>query len=333
VKLHALAAGSVAFLAWFAMKFHMDNANDSETRAYVGTLLWNVEHATLSTDATGHYTGLAPYVVWQFSGPLSLFTDLYASRGLAASLTFLGLLLYSLSYLWFAELGLRWPTRLLGLALLSISVVFAMLIRGWELDKLLEPSLFLLGGLLAWRRHYRAFIVVAAIAAANRATGAFMPLVAFAALIQERRGLRSPLSSWPVWGSLLVSLAVAIWLRSELPPPNVRPFADFNVERLVYVAGGLCLLPVLAFAWPPGTSMGMRWLLYLLSPVWLLFVLATDRLEQGALLLAPLALIWLPTTLLGLEQLVRPLRRPRPVDAEVPGAPVARQSAPVAPGT
>src|SRR5579859_4550004 len=291
VRLRALAAGCIAFLAWFTMKFHMDNANDSETRAYVGTLLWNVEHTTLSTDATGHYTGLAPYIVWQFSGTLSLVTDLYAARGLAVSLTLLGILLYTLAYLWLAELGVSWPTRLLGLALLSISVVFAMLLRGWELDKLLEPSLFLLGALLAQRKQYIAFVAVAALATANRETGAFMPLVGLAALVQQRASLRSALSTWPVWVSAVICVAEVLWLRSQVPPPNVRLFADFNLERLVYVAGGLCLLPVLAFAWPLTSSVGLRGLLYVLSPVWLLFVLATDRLEQGALLLGPLALV------------------------------------------
>ena len=325
-----IAAATVLFLAWFTMKFHMDNANDSETRAYVGTLLWNVEHATLSTDATGHYTGVAPYVVWQFSGVLSLLTDLYATRGLALALTCLGVALYGLAYAWFAELGLRWPTRLLGLALLSVSVVFALLLRGWELDKLIEPSLFLLGALLAWRGQYMGFALVAAVAAANRESGAFMPLVALAALAQQRGSLRAALGTWPVWLAAALSLAAVLPLRSQLPPPPVRPFADLSLERLIYVAGGLCLLPVLAFAWRITPTRGLGVLLYVLSPVWLLFVLATDRLEQGALLLAPLALVWLPATLLGLEQVARP-RQPESV--AIPAAPAARQSAPVAPGT
>src|SRR5207245_2518771 len=114
------AAGCVAFLAWFTMKFHMDNANDSETRAYVGTLLWNLEHFTVSTDATGHYTGLAPLLVWQFSAALSVVTDLYAARGLVLALTLLGLMLYGLAYAWYAELGLACLLRLFGLALLSV---------------------------------------------------------------------------------------------------------------------------------------------------------------------------------------------------------------------
>jgi hypothetical protein len=335
VKARGVAIGCVVFLAWFTMKFHMDNANDSETRAYVGTLLWNVEHATLSADATGHYTGVAGYVVWQSSGALSVVTALYAPRGLALALMFLGLALYGLAYAWYAELGLRWLSRLFGLALLSVSVVFAMLIRGWELDKLLEPSLFLLGGLLAWRRQYAAFVVVSALAAANRETGAFMPLVAAAALFEERASLRAMLRAWPVRLSLGVCLVEIVWLRSQLPAPQVRPWADVSLERLVYVAGGMCLLPVLAVAWHRSASPGLRFLL-LTSLVWLVYALATDRLEQGAVLLAPLALVWLPIVLAGLEGALQPAARSQPsfrADAADPAVPGARQSTPMAPGT
>lgn len=316
-----IAGAAIAFLAWFSMKFHMDNANDSDTHAYVGTLLWNAEHPALSADATGHYTGLATYVMWQFAAPLSLRTDLFQVRGLALALTALGLALYGLAYLWYAELGLSWLTRLLGLAVLSVSVVFALLLRGWELDKLIEPSLYLLAALLASRRQYVAFVAVAALAAANRETGVFIPLVAVAALIDQRGSLRAALSTWPVWVSAAVCLAVTFALRVQLPPPSVRPFADLNLERLDYVLGGMCIAPVLAFAWRSAASAGLRWLLYVLSPVWVVFVLASDRLEQGAVLLAPLALVWLPIALLGLEQAVRPSER---VVAGAPVAPSAR---------
>jgi hypothetical protein len=376
VKARAVAAGCIAFLAWFTMKFRMDNANDSETHAYVGGLVWNAQHATLTADATGHYTGLAAYVMWPVTGVLGLVTGAYEIRGLAIVLVGLSFLLYGLSYLWWAELGLGWPTRLLGLALLSIAVAFAVLIRGWEIDKLIEPCLFLLAALCAWRRQFVAFVVVAALAAANRETGLFMPLVAAAALIDQRsaavarstrwsapapaagadagRGsardtaverwsaraaaVGAVAGHWSVWLSAVVCLAIVVWLRTLLPPPALRPWADLSLQQLVYVGGGLCVLPVLAVAWRSAASPGLRWLLYVLSPMWLVYVLATDRLEQGMLLLAPLALVWLPISLAGLEQpLLRRLplahRTGRQVDAGVPATPAERESTPVAPGT
>jgi hypothetical protein len=337
VKARALAAGCIAFLAWFTMKFHMDNANDSETQSYVGSLVWNAQHATLSADATGHYTGLAAYVMWPVTTQLGLLTDAYEIRGLAVVLVCLSLALYGLTYAWCAELGLRWPTRLLGLALLSVSVAFAMLIRGWEIDKLIEPCLFLLAALAAWRRQFVAFVVIAALAAANRESGAFMPLVAAAAVMDQRKSARAAASHWSVWVSAAACLVIVLWLRSMLPPPAVRPFADLDLERLIYVIGGLCVLPILALAWRSAASTGLRFLLYVLSPLWLVFVLTTDRLEQGMLLLAPLALVWLPISLAGLEHpLLRRVRLAKrndlPPDAEFPAAPAARRSTPVAPG-
>jgi hypothetical protein len=376
VKARAVAAGCIAFLAWFTMKFRMDNANDSETHTYVGGLVWSAQHATLSTDVTGHYAGLAAYVMWPVTGLLGRVTDAYDIRGLALVLVGLSALLYALSYIWCAELRLGWPTRLLGLALLSVSVAFTLLIRGWEIDKLIEPCLFLLAALCAWRGHFAAFVAVAALAALNRETGVFMPLVAAAALIDQRRSVAPPSTRWSapdpvagavvgrasaqdtvvgrwsarasalkavaghwsVWVSAVMCLAIVVWLHSLVPPSTVRPFVDFNLERLVYIAGGLCVLPVLALAWRSAASTGLRWLLYVLSPVWLIYALATDQLEQGMLLLAPLALVWLPISLAGLEQ---PLLRRSPlahstdrqVDVGVPAAPAERESTPVAPGT
>jgi hypothetical protein len=338
VKARALAAGCIAFLAWFTMKFRMDNANDSETHTYVSSLVWNAQHATLSADATGHYTGLAGFVLWPLTRLLGLVTEAYEIRGLALALVCLSLAMYCLAYVWCAELGLRWPTRLLGMVLLSVAAAFAVLVHGWEIDKLIEPSLFLLGALAAWRRRYVAFVVLAALAALNRETGLFMPLVAVAALTEQRGSVRDALNHWAVWVSGLVCLAIVVWLRSLLPPPAVRPWTDLSLQQLVYVGGGLCLLPVLAVAWRSAASPGLRWLLYVMTSLWVVYVLATDLIEQGMLLLAPLALVWLPISLAGLEQPL--LRRVPPAtrsgrlpDAEVPAAPAARESTPVAPGT
>jgi hypothetical protein len=325
VKSRAFVACCVVFLGWFAMKFHMDTANDSETHAYVGTLLWNVEHATATADATGHYTGLAPYLMWSLASLLGLVTRDYEVRGLVLTLFLLGIAVFGLAYAWYRRLGLSGLTSLLGLVLLSVSAAFAMLVHGWEIDKLIEPALFLLAALAAWSGRYVVFVVVAALAAANRETGVFIPLVALAALIEQRGGVRSALRQWPVWVAATVCVLEVVWLRSLLPLPSVRPWSDLSLDRLVYVAGGVCLVPVLAVAWRAAASVGLRWLLYLLGPIWLVFVLATDHLEQGALLLAPLAVACIPITLAGLEQLWRPAPAPSArADTGVPAVPAAR---------
>jgi hypothetical protein len=190
--------------------------------------------------------------------------------------------------------------------LLSISLSFALLIRGWEIDKLIEPALFLLAALAAWHRRYVALLVLAALAAANRETGAFLPLVALAGLAHTHGGLRAALKQWPFWACATICVLEITWFRWLGPTPNVDGFwKDLRPNSLVYVTGGLCLTPILATAWVQSSPLAVRRLFYLVAPAWVAFVLATDRIEQGALLLSPLALLFVPMTLAGAEQLLR----------------------------
>src|SRR5579864_3531548 len=131
-----LPVACVLFCGWFLMKFHMDTANDSETQAYVNALLASANHFTLATDATGQYTGLAPYVMWPFAANLELITGAYLIRALAFSLFALSTLYVGLAYVWWRTLQLSALTCLIGLVLLSTSAAFALEIRGWEIDKL-----------------------------------------------------------------------------------------------------------------------------------------------------------------------------------------------------
>jgi len=299
-----IAAACIAFLAWFSMKFHMDNSNDSETDAYVSGMIASAAHGTLSADATGHYTALAPYVLWPFTAALQPFTGAYQIRGFVLAYVALGLVLYTAAFLWYRRLGLGWLTSLLGLILLSTCLLFALLFRGWELDKLIEPALFLLGALAAWHRRSVALLVIAALAAANRESGVFFPLVVLAGLARQSGGLRAAIHQWPVWACLLICVAEAGWLRRIGPTPTVPPWADLTIERLVYVAGGLCFVPVLAAAWVRTASLEVKRLFWLLAPAWVVYELSTDWLVNGAVLLTPLALLFVPVALAGIEQVV-----------------------------
>jgi hypothetical protein len=305
-----IAVLCIAFLAWFSMKFHMDNANDSETNAYVRSLIASYTQGTISSDATHHYAALAPYVMWPFTETLQLIAGAREIRGLAFALFVLGALVYAAAYAWYRCIGLGWLTSLFGLILLSTSIVFAMLIRGWEIDKLVEPALFLLASLAAWKRRYIAVLGLAALAAANRETGAFVALVALAGLAHQHGGLRSAIRHWPVWAAVIVCAAEVVWFRRIGPTPTVAGFwPDLKLDHLVYVVGGLCLTPLLSVAWVQVAPLGVRRLFYVLAPAWVLFVLTTDRLEQGAVLLTPLALLFVPLTLLGVEELIRAPRQ------------------------
>ena len=293
-----IAVGAVVFCGWFLMKFHMDIANDSETQAYVGALLASATHGTLATDATGQYTALAPYVMWPFAANLRLITGAYLIRGLVFALLVLGIAFCGAAYAWWRRLGLAHVTALVGLVLLSTSAAFALEIRGWEIDKLIEPVLFLVAALAAQKRRYVVFGLAAILAAANAETGIFAPFLILLAP-RDRK------TWWVLGTSLAICSAEVLILQRIAAPTHIRPWIDTNPGELVNIAGGLCLLPVIALACGRAVSTGLRLLLYAIVPVWVLFVLATHRLDQGAAFLAPLAVVWLPVTLLQLELLVR----------------------------
>jgi hypothetical protein len=196
-------------------------------------------------------------------------------------------------------------TSLLGLILLSTSLLFALLYRGWELDKLIEPALFLLGAIAAWNCRYVPVLGLAALAAANRETGAFFPLVVLAGLARQSGGLRHAIRQWPLWACLLICALEVGWLHRIGPSPTIAPWADLSVGNLVYVAGGLCFLPILAAAWAPTAPLAIKRLFYLLAPAWIAYALAADRLVNGAVLLTPLAVLCVPVALAGVEHAVR----------------------------
>jgi hypothetical protein len=168
-------------------------------------------------------------------------------------------------------------------------------------------------------------VLFAALAAANRETGIFAPFVALVATDQSENALRTLVKRPAFWVALAVCAVEALVLRELGPTPHVIPWAYATSARFINILGGLCLLPVLALALGRAAPTGLRWLLYGVTIVWVIFVLGTEQVDQGVLYLAPLSVVWLPVTLLGIEALIRaPHRLAAPGAARDPGAPVAR---------
>jgi hypothetical protein len=302
-----IAAGVIVFLSWFVMKLHMDTSNDSETEAYVGSLIANAASGTISADDTGHYAVLAPYLMWPIAQLLQTLTGAYLIRGLVFAIVLLALAILTAAYVWYRTLSLGWFTSLVGLVLLSTSTAFAMQTRGWELDKLMEPVLFVLAGMAVWQRRWLIYLLVAVLAVANRDTGVLIVLIPLALAG----------AGWPFWASLVLCTVEMVFLRVVGPQLTIPPWAV--LYELVNSVGGLCLLPLLALLLGRTAERPIRRLLFWLTPAWFIFVVATDTFAQGAVLLAPAALVWLPVTLLAIEQAVR-------LGAPGPAAPAAQRS-------
>ena len=102
-----------------------------------------------------------------------------------------------------------------------------------------------------------------------------------------------------------VCAAEVAWFRLFVPTPTIVVLDDLRLDRLVFVTGGMCLVPLLAVAWVRAAPLALRRLFYLVAPAWVALVLGIDRLDQGALLLTPLALLFVPVTLAAVEQALR----------------------------
>jgi hypothetical protein len=286
----------VVFLAWFLMRFYMDNSNDSETLAYSAVLFANAFRSTVAMDGTGHPTLLAQYLLAAFDLLLQPLTRAYLIRAFVAAQLALGMVLFAAAYCWYRRIGLSWPATLLGLILLSICVAFARQVRGWELDKMIEPTLYLLAVLALAGGRNLMFVGLTVLAIANRETGVFMPLLGVAAAVSCPRT-----RWWPVWLSAAVAVVGFIGLRLIGPPFSLRILENVAPAGLIYVLGGVCLLPVLALAWLRLAPRVLQQLMAIVATPWLVWVLATDALAQGALLLGLIALLCIPITLRGAE--------------------------------
>jgi hypothetical protein len=308
-KQSLVAAGCTAFLAWFAMRFYMDTANDTETLAFSAILFADAVRGGISVDGTGHATLLAQYVLALFDGALQPVTGAYLIRGIVATQLLIGLILFGAAYGLYRRLGLTWLASLLGINLLAICVAAARQSRGWELDKLLEPALYLTATIAMCDRRPAAFIGVAALAALNRETGIFVPLIAFAwGAATNTTGLMAA----------ILSLAIVLPLRILGSHPTLNIAENLNAQHIVGVLGGLCLTPVLGVPWIRSASPFVRRLTLMLAPMWLTWILVTDDLGQGAPLLGLTAVLFVPLTLQGVQAA---LGRPSSPGLAEPAAP------------
>jgi hypothetical protein len=286
-----IAAAFVLFQAWFSLAFYFDNSNDSENMAYGNALVGAASQLGLSADATGHYAGLVPYLVYPLARLLQPISGIAEVRAFMVVRFLLALLTFAAAYAWYRRVGLGWLTSLVGLFLLSSCMAFALQIRGWELDKLAEPALYLLAALAISFGRYWLLVPLTVVAVLNRETGIFMPLLALAGGAPRSVTVACVASA----------AAVFVPLRLLGPVPTIAPATalpiNLRLERLVYVVGGLFLTPLLAAVWHATAPSVLRRCMWIVVPPWSIWLLATDHLEQGAVLLSLVAIVFVPTVL------------------------------------
>jgi hypothetical protein len=223
------------------------------------------------------------------------------------------LLIFSLAYLFYGQLGLQFRTRLIGLGLLAGLMSLNLGRLGpstFSLDRFTDTIFFLIGALLVVRGLEVLIPLLMVVAVANRETSVFIPMLIVARhwgnLLTNRRALFSALAAWAVGAIVYLGIhayygprprteesyfGADMFLRSVSMPAQVAWF--FAALNLLLVLSLLSLGT--ADAW-------LRRLFWLVVPLWLAIHIWAARLGEGIMYLAPITVILVPLVLQGIER-------------------------------
>ena len=227
------------------------------------------------------------------------------------------LLLFSLAYVFYAQLNIQSRFRLVGLGLLTglVSLQLGTLgPNGFSMDRFFDAIFYLLAGILVLRNRERWIPALIAVAIANRETAVFMPTLVLArypltSLLTSRQGKRALLVAATAW-----SIAAVVYVGIHLyygPHPRTEDSywgAQMFLHSLsmpgqtAFFLAALNLLPVLALLLLKDADAYLQRLFWMIVPLWFAVHIWAARLGEGLMYLAPLALIGVPLVLQGLQR-------------------------------
>ncbi|MBI2756382.1 MAG: hypothetical protein HYX52_06715 [Chloroflexi bacterium] len=303
----------ILFLTWFATSSFTDYSNDSEVEAYSQALYAAVSSGRV-LQADG-WSALSDVLAWLPMAAIRIAgSGAYLGKGFFAMRFFQCLVIFGLGNLYYRALGIRWGTRMAGLALLAWAIAYASYERGWELPSFTQAALFVSAGYLltipslsiGW------IAPLAFLAPFDGAAGLLLPWLALLRpgpwTPRDRRLLAGVAAIGLIpFGALHAGeIAPAVASAGTLWASALRTLGrNLDPRTLASLLAGLAFVPVLAFAWSRDTSPGLRRVLWALGPPWLAAALVIQPLGQGALLLPPVAAIFLPVVLTAVEAAVR----------------------------
>jgi hypothetical protein len=242
--------------------------------------------------------------------------------------------LLTLAFVYFGQLGARFRTRLLGLALLTgiISLTLGPLGQGGvSLDRFMDAIMYLAGGVLVLAGLEVWIPALMVLAILNRETSGLIPMLVVANhglsmfrcdTSERRRAVIVALAGWAVWAVIYVALkqyfGPQVWFEHV-------PFGWAMFVHSLKLGGPsqfyamVVLLPVLAVVALRVAPPFLRRLFWLVVPIWLVIHFGHARFYEGMLYLAPIALILVPLALIGLDRASQALAE-RGADALAPAA-------------
>ncbi len=220
------------------------------------------------------------------------------------------LLISSLAYVVYGELGIAPRTRLLGIGLLTGIISLSLGVLGpssFSLDRFNDTIFYLVAALIVLRGQVWWIPPLMVLAVANRETSVFIPM-----LILARYGLRSRTALVSAGVAWAIAAAVYFGIHAYYGPrPRVEEsyWGTAMVLRSLRMPGQIAfflaainLLPALALIVLRDADPFLRRLFWMVVPLWFAVHIWAARLGEGIMYLAPMTLILIPLVLQALER-------------------------------
>jgi hypothetical protein len=237
------------------------------------------------------------------------------------------------AYAYYRSLNLSTAAALLGMAMLAWGMSHSNFDSDLQFNTFFDLLFYLLGGLVIVRGWWRWLVPLVVLAALNRETSGFLPLLLLAAAYvatpasRWREALPTAALALACYIGVLLGLRLLYGAQELLTPYAHQPGLDmlaYNLMRAVtwqQVLATASVIPLVAAlgyrAWPPS----LRAFFWTLVPLWLLIHALMAVLAETRLLLVPQALVLIPAALFACGQINEPPTKTKP-----PGAPTRRSS-------
>jgi len=227
--------------------------------------------------------------------------------------------IFILAAYYYKRLGLSTYTAMLGLAILAWSFTHALYGADLQFNTYGDVLFYLAAGLAIASRKPGWIIPITILAAFNRETSGLIPILLVAAYLELRPRISLPRNILILSGIALalyvfifVGLRIAYGRQEFLVPYGYHIGQELFIYNLTLPAtylevfGVLSIIPILAIAsmrhWP-GILKRYFWALV---PIWFLVHLVASILAESRLLLVPMALVFIPGALFGVNRTIQP---------------------------
>jgi hypothetical protein len=320
----ALVIGSALLLSLFTVFLHAKAMG----RAYVETHQVP-RHLALLSGTAGNPWQYRVFSAWVVEGVHRAFDGLHVPDSLVAAFLAVRIgqeiLMFVVAWAYWRALGIATHPALLGMAILGWSVSYGNYGSDFQFNTYFDVLFYVLAGLAVVRGRWGWVVPITLLAALNRETSGFIPLLPLAAAWRaapevRTRAIRVAAIALAVYGVTFVALRWAYGRQDLIIPYGHRPGLDllgYNLSHArtwVQLAGTLSIVPIVALlsyrSWPR-TLRAFGWMLV---PAWFAIHWVIAVMSETRLLLVPMALVLVPGALLPFGAL-----QPTDEAARVPG--------------